>query len=117
MANAIADQPFLNGEEETCFANQNPAVARCLRARKRVYDKTLAEGTASGTASYDADKAYCKAMPSLSGYENIRDFVACTAYGMLIRVFLDDHAAKLLYAAQVAGSVEHRQSSRSKPAA
>jgi hypothetical protein len=41
-------------------------------------------------------------MPSLSGPDNIRDFIACVAHGMLIGAIRDTDGARLLYAAQVA---------------
>jgi hypothetical protein len=41
-------------------------------------------------------------MPSLIGAQNIRDFVACVAHGMLLEAIEDRSGGKLLYAAQVA---------------
>jgi hypothetical protein len=58
------------------------------------YDKIFAAGPAS--------EAYCNAMPMLVGYEGVRDFIACTAHGILIRAIPQDRAGQLLYAAQVA---------------
>jgi hypothetical protein len=47
-------------------------------------------------------------MPPLLGAENIRDFIACVAHGMLIGVIENKDATKLLYAAQVAFSAQSR---------
>jgi hypothetical protein len=42
------------------------------------------------------------AMPPLSGYQNICDFITCAGYGMLLGAIKHKNAGKLLYAAQVA---------------
>ena len=46
--------------------------------------------------------AYRDAMPLLAGYENIRDFIACTTYGMLKKIFELDEGRELLGAAKIA---------------
>lgn len=86
---------------------ENPAVARCLDAWEQVYNDLVAKG--KSCPSIDAAKAYCKAMPPLSGYENIRDFIACTAQGILIGAIDATRSSKLLYAAQVALSTARFQ--------
>jgi hypothetical protein len=46
-------------------------------------------------------------MPQLSGRESIRDFIACTAHGILIGAIPPQQSGQLLYAAQVAlGSLQ-----------
>ena len=83
-----------------------PAYKRCMAAWQRTFNKSM-EGT-EGTeidevfAAHDAGEAYCKAMPLLSGYENIRDYIACAAHGMLIGAIPPKRSSHLLYAAQVA---------------
>ena len=47
-------------------------------------------------------------MPLLAGYENIRDFIACLAHGILIDAIPRDKGGQLLYAAQVAMAVIQR---------
>jgi hypothetical protein len=68
------------------------------------------------SASKAAHDAYRNALPPLSGVENIRDFIACVAHGILIDSIRDCVAARLLYAAQVASNVS-RQTSAKKPSA
>jgi hypothetical protein len=63
-----------------------------------------------------ADKAYREAMPPLSGHQNILDFIACTAHGMLIEAINENACAKLIYAAQVALSASPRQFEKREPA-
>jgi hypothetical protein len=53
-------------------------------------------------AAADASKAYPNAMPLLSGAEDIGDFTACVAHGVLIDAFTPQMNTQLLYAAQVA---------------
>jgi len=53
-------------------------------------------------ASIEADLAYRNAMPPLSGQSNIRDFIACTAHGLLVGIIQYEDASKLLSAARVA---------------
>ena len=115
----------------------NPAIVRCREALNRVCRETLEDlhlDPATGgrlpddpnedendklTAEErynelqkglkDAFKAYREAMPPLSGAQNIRDFIACVAHGMLMDVFSSEEASKLLYAAQVAASAESKR--------
>jgi len=98
-------------------ASANPAVDRCWSAWKRVYNAELANGKTTGSASMRADEAYRNAMPPLSGYENIRDFIACTAHALIIGAVREDQGSKLLYAAQVALGALSRQPPLPKPTA
>jgi hypothetical protein len=97
---------------------RTPAVQRCVDAR----DRSLQQSKANNVSSYDIQKfaaeAYCAAMPDLSGYENIRDFIACTSYGMVNGLIDAIEGSKFLYAAQVASSVlRHEQKDQKHPAA
>ncbi len=83
-------------------APANPAVTRCTAAFARVYRAELAKGEHKVSATYRATRAYRDAMPPLVGHENIRDFIACTAQGLLLGAIESSHCTKLLYAAQVA---------------
>jgi broad specificity phosphatase PhoE len=80
----------------------NPAVAYCYSEWLRVYKAEKSKGEFWTDASKTASRAYREAMPSLSGQENIRNFVACVAHGMLISAIDGKVGTKLLYAAQVA---------------
>lgn len=99
-------------------SQRNAAVQRCCAARER----SLQDSREKGHSSYDtktlAAEAYCTAMPDLSGYENIRDFVACTAYGMINHSIDAMEGPKFLYAAQVAlGALRHEPKDQKRPAA
>jgi hypothetical protein len=88
------------------------AIKRCCAAWQRAHDAYL-EGKEESSikrayAVILAGPAYCKAMPPLAGYENIRDFIACATHGILINAIPEKRANQLLYAAQVAlASLNH----------
>lgn len=94
------------------------AIRRCCAAWKRAYEAYL-EGTDRSNrtrifAAHEAGPAYCRAMPPLAGYENIRDFIACAAHGILINAIPEKRANQLLYAAQVALASLHFEPKRQK---
>ena len=82
------------------------ALKRCCAAWKRSFDAFMEDAPPSGFnklyASQEASEAYRKAMPQLSGHDGIRDFIACTARGVLIEAITPKQSAQLLHAAQVA---------------
>ena len=88
--------------EESSPIPENPAIARCYSEWQRVYKKEKAKGQHWVLAANSAGQAYRNVMPPLTGKENIRDFVACVAHGMLIGAIEGKDGTKLLYAAQVA---------------
>ncbi len=90
-----------------------PALRRCCAAYRRAFNAYM---EASDGDSYDKMKAagegglaYRNAMPLLSDYEGIRDFIACTAHGILIGAIPPERSGHLLYAAQVALATLHRE--------
>ena len=96
------------------------AVKRCCAAWRRSYNACMEKGRGGGAdkisaARHQAGAAYCDAMPLLAGYENIRDFIACMAHGILIGAIPASKSGQLLYAAQVALSTVHREPKPPKP--
>jgi hypothetical protein len=87
----------------------NAAILRCCEAAECARQDVLSGRNCSRTASMAAREAFAKAMPPLHGAANIRDFIACVAYGMLANHFPDSSGAKLLYAAQVAYNAHIRR--------
>lgn len=87
-------------------SNSKPALRRCCAAWQRVFNEHMEGSDGSTSARYFANKyagpAYCDAMPPLDGREGIRDFIACTAHGILIGAIPAEQSGQLLYAAQVA---------------
>ncbi|HET6207214.1 MAG TPA: hypothetical protein VFD98_10420 [Terracidiphilus sp.] len=88
---------------------QNAAIRRCYLAEKRSRRESRLQGLDIVETEINADEAYRKAMPELIGHENIRDFIACVAHGMVTCNVTAFQASKLLYAAQVALSAFARQ--------
>jgi hypothetical protein len=82
------------------------ALRRCSAAWKRSFDAFMESAPPSGFnklyASQEAAEVYCRAMPPLYGHDGIRDFIACTAQGILIGAITPQQSGPLLYAAQVA---------------
>jgi len=100
--------------EET--AAPDSAVTRCSLAKENAYRAALStrerdesECMRTNRAEKTAAKAYREAMPLLSGSENIRNFIACVAQGLLLKVFTAPESTQLLYAAQVANSAASRR--------
>jgi hypothetical protein len=91
-------------------ALKNPAVARCCDAWESAFQAESKKCGNQYGARSEANTAYRKAMPPLSGHQGVSDFIACVTYGMLIEAIRNEDASKLLYAAQVALS-----STRSQP--
>jgi hypothetical protein len=97
---------------------RNAAVQRCCAARERSLCESSAKKREHFQAKECADQAYRAAMPDLSGYENIRDFIACITHGMLCGSIHHIDDPKLLYAAQVAiGALRQEPKEPKRPVA
>jgi hypothetical protein len=88
---------------------RNAAVLRSCAAR----DLSLAESRAkrrkaSATKSL-AEHAFRIAMPDLYGYENIRDYIACIAHGLVSGDVHPIESSTFFYAAQVATAALRRE--------
>ena len=96
----------------------NAAVQRCCAAHQRSIEQSKAKFMNSQDLNLRAVLAYREAMPDLSGHQNICDFIACTAHGILLRVIDPIEGPKLLYAAQVAlGCLRYEPKPQKQPAA
>ncbi len=80
----------------------NRAVAHCCAAFDTARRVAVARKADRFDAREEAREAFREAMPALDGVQNVRDFIACVAYGMLIEAISGSDGARLLYAAQVA---------------
>lgn len=104
-----------NVEAVTDSPQRNPAVRNCCSAATRALKETQKQHRGDSFKCADAAvTAYRDAMPSLEGYENIRDYIACVAHGMLLGVIDPLEGPKFLYAAQIALSVLQRRPKRIK---
>ena len=102
---AAASQPaesVTTPTPETTPSNAHPSVERCMQAYTQAYNADYATRQTNFYAEKEGRKAYVKAMPSLVGRSNIREFIACVSNAMLLEVIPSTEGTKLLYAAQIA---------------
>jgi hypothetical protein len=109
MTESIRLQTEASAGDPHSPVRQNPAVAHCCQLWDDVFQAELVHEKREYYARGPADKAYRNAMPPLSGYQNICDFIACVAHGIVIGAIAEDCGSKLLYAAQIAiGAVRNQ---------
>jgi len=89
---------------------RNAAVDRCCAARLRSLQGSQRRQDNDWETLKRAARAYCNAMPDLIGRENISEFIACVAQGLLLKAIDPNVGPKLLYAAQVALSSLNQES-------
>jgi hypothetical protein len=80
----------------------NAAVLRCCAARDLVLAESRAMELDKRKAQGLGAEAYMQALPHLSGYENIRDFIACITHGLVTGDVSHIESSTYFYAAQVA---------------
>ena len=85
-------------------------IEACMNAWSRAHDE---QAEHKGSSNWDCEKAgnkaYLRAVPSLSGYKNICDFIACINYASMIGVVSHDDAAHYLANARIALSAIYHQ--------
>jgi hypothetical protein len=107
---------LLNSGSASGAALKNAAVARCCDAWRSRYKTEMSKGNGDVLSAHNADASYRDAMPPLLDYEGIRDFIACTAHGMLIGTIPHQNGTQLLYAAQVAlATIRHQPRQTRQP--
>jgi hypothetical protein len=93
---------------EAPYASPRAAIACCREAWQKAYDAYMEKnarkdgGMAETYAEKEAAVAFRTAMPQLAGFNGIRDFIACVAYGVLIDAIPAERTGQLLYPAQTA---------------
>ena len=96
----MSNEPELQPQEED---QQNPAVLRCCHAWQAAYDHAIEYMDVPDHKARElANIAFRDAMPPLAGKQNIRDYIACVACGLLKGAILHMYVPRLLYAAQIA---------------
>jgi len=85
-------------------ALQNPAVAHCCDSFVRAFQEELRIEGNDLNAEPFAQEAYRNAMPPLCGKQNITNFIACVAHGILLKIFHPEEASRLLAASRIAWS-------------
>ena len=105
----------MSSEEQTpqqyehVATEKNSAVALCYESYSRALKEAEEMHMLQARAYFFARDVYRKAMPPLTGRENIQNFIACIAHGMLMKIIEPADATRLLYAAQIAQSAADRE--------
>jgi hypothetical protein len=95
-------------------ALENAAVAHCCEVWERTRLQAREAGNSVVVSRVAGHKAFQKSLPPLTGRENIQNFIACVAHGMLIGAILSQDGTRLLYAAQVAMAADHSPATQPK---
>jgi len=117
MSEAIQTTPAQSAVIEPNAVSDYPVVVRCCEVRDRVYREQKARRKDDYNANKEAANACRNTMPSLSGYENICNFVVRVAHGILTGAAEAINGTKPLNAAQLALSTVRHQPAPPKPAA
>ena len=110
-----APAPSPSVEDLYCPSLKNPAVALCVDAWQKIHTATLQQTRNVYTAERCAGKIYRMAMPPLSGYQNICDFIACVAHALVIDAIGAKDSERLLAAAKIAVVALGRGTTAPKP--
>jgi hypothetical protein len=101
-AGALQISSDVSGKEET--------IGVCMNAWNRAHEE---QAEHKGSSNWDCEKAgnkaYLKAVPALSGYKNICDFIACINDASMIGVISHNDAAHYLANARIALSAIYHQ--------
>jgi len=105
----MIDAAELSTDESDCEVpdrlTENDAVARCVRAWRITMKNECAEldeDEEEHEAREAANAAYLHALPPLSGYRNICDFIACVSNGSMVGAIRQKDAEHLLASAKIA---------------
>jgi hypothetical protein len=107
LLQAVAAIPRPQPPDPNIPSSENPSVLRCTLAYNATFQSAIESGKSNYTATQLAEKAFRRALPPLSGQQNITDFIACIAQGMLMEAISGTDGARLLYAAQVAHQAQN----------
>jgi hypothetical protein len=116
MSKTIPNPAEICAGDKSSPARKIPAVALCCDAWDTAFQVSYARDKMEHFARKSSNKAYRDAMPPLSGYQSICDFIACVAHGLAIGAIEDATASRLLYAARAAHSILRNQP-KTKPQA
>jgi hypothetical protein len=96
---APASEPSTATPPPAAGPAQHAAVQHGLAAYHRTFTSIDGSRVRAHEAASDAYKA---ALPFLSSRASIRDFIACVAHGMALKVFWNDEGPKMIAAAKAA---------------
>ena len=84
----------------TDLTSGNHAIALCVEAWTREYQAVMKSNRGRCEATAAAAFAYQRTLPTLTGMDNVRNFIACVPHGMAIGAIEGAPACRLLYAAR-----------------
>jgi hypothetical protein len=104
MAFTVISTITAAGEPQTSSDDPGKeAIDICMSAWNSAHDERAEDEDSSDWERQKAgNKAYLKAVPSLSGYKNICDFIACINYASMTGVVTHNEAAHYLANAKIA---------------
>jgi hypothetical protein len=104
-------------EDQSLPATSSPnrAVTRCSDAFTRVYKAEMAKGSLEIMAIKRAGRAFKNEMPTLIGCDDIRDFLACVARGILLDAIDPVQASRLISSARAALKFAKNDADTQKP--
>jgi len=111
MIHAVT-QMMTSPAQVRCRPLDNVAVARCQVAWERAYRSVMKMTKSRMLARKNAREAFQLTLPSLSGLENIGNFIACVAHAISTGVFVNGEDAELLLSASIALRAITRRSLR-----
>lgn len=97
-----------------CNTQNHRAVQRCLNAGRAAYAAAQTRHESEYKCEESFKEVYLEALPDLSTYENVCDFITCVTYAMIIGVMYEKETRSYLYAAQVALSAVRRPTQKAK---
>ncbi len=98
----LASQAMDRGLGNSSASPQVVAIARCIMAKRYAYQYELAKGVNNKRAIRAGNLAFLRAMPPLSGFDNIRNFIGCVAHALVTGVLVPKEAVPLLAGAKAA---------------
>jgi hypothetical protein len=87
---------------------RNAAIDLCCDVWTQRYQAERAKGRGTVSSGIRANEAYRTAMPPLDNKTNIRDFIACTTYGIMIGVICLPTGALLIQSARAAANLSKK---------
>jgi hypothetical protein len=114
-ANAASALPYVDAgaappRDRTSRADK--ALTHCKAEWTSAYELAQAKGLTAAKALRMASVAYKLAMPKMDSLPTIRAAIACIAQGITLEVFDGRDGSQLLYAAQVALSVQRQKGTK-----
>ena len=107
IADILAEAPPRDRTSRT-----DHSLSACKEAWTNAYDLAQSKGLPPNKSIRMASVAYKLAMPKMDSLPTLRAAIACIAQGITLEVFDGRDGSQLLYAAQVALSVQHAKGAK-----